>query len=371
MSFFELMNIKHMFYVLSMNRANLIAIISLSTLTGCWAGIPVPVETTAPTSLTEVRYVEVPTGPVVPPRVVEIPVPAATPLNDKIRPRELLPYRPHKHPTKRSLKAAVDQATVDPHEGRFNNGHQIYSYAEGQFYTVFAVPERIVDIQLQPGEELLSANLGDSFRWLYQATQSGAGETARTHVFFKPTEEEISTNLVLTTTKRAYHIELISDPANVPHHSVSWSYPGEQRRDFSRQIAEMYAPGRASHNQPGGGQEGRFTVLGSASESADDALAKLNFNWAIEGGDGQEWLPTEVYDDGARVVLRFAPVMARKQMPVLSLLTAENQVEIVNYIQQGSALIVPYMFDRAVLYMSRDPAQRVFIARTGIWTQGE
>ena len=58
--------------------------------------------------------------------------------------------------------------------------------------------------------------------------------------------------------------------------------------------------------------------------------------------------------------------MARRQMPVLSLLTSNNQIEIVNYIQNGSAIIVPYMFDRALLYMS--PDDRVVITRTGVWT---
>jgi type IV secretion system protein VirB9 len=103
----------------------------------------------------------------------------------------------------------------------------------------------------------------------------------------------------------------------------------------------------------------------------DDALARLNFGWTVEGGKGQWWLPKEIYDDGARVILRFTPDIGRRQMPVLSLLTEDNQIEIVNYIQNGTALIVPYLFDRAMLYMSGEPRDRVIIARTGIWTHGD
>lgn len=329
----------------------------------------------ADSGLREIRYIEVPTGPVTPPRVVEVPAPAPThPLPTDVATAAPAPLAPASLGPKQTLKRALNAATYDDGRGRFVQGRQVYPYFDGAAYAIYATPRRIVDVRLQPGEQILSANAGDTLNWRLEPTLSGAGDSRTVHLFIKPIADESDTNLVVTTDQRTYNLELRVAQAGKPfHHSVSWTYPDDQRAELRSRIEALHQVGRRPRpGEPNGPDvAGRYTVVGNPAESVDEALARLNFGWTVEDGKGQWWLPKEIYDDGARVVLRFAPDITRRQMPVLSLLTDDNQIEIVNYIQNGTALIVPYLFDRAMLYMSGDPRERVIIARTGIWTHGD
>ncbi|MEP1930219.1 MAG: TrbG/VirB9 family P-type conjugative transfer protein, partial [Roseibium sp.] len=321
--------------------------------------------------LKQIRYVTVPTEPVAPPKVIERQAPPTLLIPSKSRAGMPAPRSVAPSPNK-SLQRAISDATMDPDDGKYEDGRQVYRFAEGRFYKVFARPERIVDVQLQPGEQITDIVAGDTFQWMFKFSASGLDAEQRTHFFIKPTADKISTNLVLTTTKRAYHLELSSDEATTPHNAVAWTYPSDEVAAFNSEIAKLYTPGRVHTGQPSERpRTGNYTVSGAPGGAPEDALASLNFNWAIEGDSGQHWLPTEVYDDGNRVVLRFDATMQRRQMPVLSLLTPDNRVEIVNYIQQGTTIIIPYLFDRAVLYISQHPENRVFITRTGLWTKGD
>ncbi len=82
--------------------------------------------------------------------------------------------------------------------------------SEGALFRLFAAPERVSDIALQPGETLTSVAAGDTVRWTVGDTTSGSGETKRTHLLVKPFAAGLSTNLVITTDRRVYHVQLTS-----------------------------------------------------------------------------------------------------------------------------------------------------------------
>ena len=55
-------------------------------------------------------------------------------------------------------------------------------------------------------------------------TQSGAASSAGTHVLVKPIAANLSTNLVISTDRRSYHLELTStEKTYIASHS--WTYP--------------------------------------------------------------------------------------------------------------------------------------------------
>src|SRR3546814_7328427 len=89
------------------------------------------------------------------------------------------------------------------------NAVQVYPYSEGALFRLFAAPERVSDIALQPGETLTSVAAGDTVRWTVGDTASGSGETKRTHLLVKPFAPGLSTNLVITTDRRVYHVQQI------------------------------------------------------------------------------------------------------------------------------------------------------------------
>ncbi|MCQ4504070.1 TrbG/VirB9 family P-type conjugative transfer protein, partial [Vibrio parahaemolyticus] len=90
---------------------------------------------------------------------------------------------------------------------------------------VYAAPGQITNIALEPGESLTGAGpiaAGDTTRWIIGDTESGSGSNRRVHILVKPTRPDISTNLVVTTDRRTYMIELRAREAlYMP--SVAWA----------------------------------------------------------------------------------------------------------------------------------------------------
>ena len=82
-------------------------------------------------------------------------------------------------------------------------------------------------IALEPGESLTGAGpiaAGDTARWIIGDTESGSGVARRVHVLVKPTRADITTNLVITTDRRTYMVELRSgEKPYMP--AVAWAYP--------------------------------------------------------------------------------------------------------------------------------------------------
>ncbi len=69
----------------------------------------------------------------------------------------------------------------------------------------------MTDIALQEGEQLVGSGpvaAGDTVRWMIGDTISGVGATARVHILVKPVRPDITTNLIINTDRRTYHIEL-------------------------------------------------------------------------------------------------------------------------------------------------------------------
>ncbi len=118
-------------------------------------------------------------------------------------------------------------ARVQPRREGYYNAIQIYPWSEGALYQVYAVPGQITDIALEPGESLTGAGpiaAGDTARWIIGDTESGSGVTRRVHILVKPSRPDITTNLIVTTDRRTYMIELRSgEKPYMP--SVAWAYP--------------------------------------------------------------------------------------------------------------------------------------------------
>ena len=104
-------------------------------------------------------------------------------------------------------------ARVQPRREGYYNAIQIYPWSEGALYQVYAVPGQITDIALEPGESLTGAGpiaAGDTARWIIGDTESGSGVTRRVHILVKPSRPDITTNLIVTTDRRTYMLELRS-----------------------------------------------------------------------------------------------------------------------------------------------------------------
>jgi P-type conjugative transfer protein TrbG len=221
---------------------------------------------------------------------------------------------------------------------------QVYPFSDGALYQVYAAPGEITDIALEAGEQLVGSGpvaAGDTVRWVIGDTESGTGANKRIHILLKPTAPNLTTNLVINTDQRTYHLELRSDEKTYMA-SVSWAYPQDELIALRGQnaAAEIAAP--------------------AASGVSIDAL---NFRYRLEG-DNPAWKPLRAFDDGRQVFIEFPSGIAQGEMPPLWVIGPQGEGQLVNYRVRGNYMIVDRLFAAAELKLGADPQQIVRIVRT-------
>jgi type IV secretion system protein TrbG len=281
-----------------------------------------------------------------PVEVVEIPKPLPLPGQLKPMPGKMTAAPEPKDPKERVAKAN-DAARVQPTRHGYLNAVQVYPFADGALYQVYAAPGEVTDIALQQGEQLVGSGpvaAGDTVRWVIGDTESGAGASKRIHILAKPTRPDLVTNLVINTDRRTYLLELRSTEKTYMA-SVSWQYPQDQLIALRRQAeaAEAAAP----------------------IDSGID-IGKLRFRYAIEG-DNPPWRPTQVFDDGSKVYIEFAHGIAQGEMPPLFVIGSDGGTELVNYRARQNYYIVDRLFAAAELRLGGDNQQKVRIVRSDGW----
>ncbi len=227
-------------------------------------------------------------------------------------------------------------ARVEPRREGYYNAIQIYPWSEGALYQVYAAPGQITNIALEPGETLTGAGpiaAGDTARWIIGDTTSGSGATRRVHILVKPTRPDITTNLVVTTDRRTYMIELrAEEEPYMP--AVAWAYP------------QPPATQRATPATP--------TI---------PATSARHYRYGLQG-DSPPWRPVSVFDDGRRVYIVFPAGIVQGEMPPLFVLGADGEPEIANSRIYRNILIVDRIFAAAELRLgSGDRQQTVRIVR--------
>ena len=269
-----------------------------------------------------------------------VPPPQAQPLTRRAPSRAA--RRSHTSAPRDRVGAANAAARVQPEGEQFVNAIQQYAWAPGALYQVYASPGQVTDIALQEGEQLVGTGpvaAGDTVRWLIGDTVSGRGPTARIHILVKPIRSDISTNLVINTDRRTYHIELRANPS-VYMASVSWTYPQDELIAL-RQAQEAEAR--------------------AAPVAANIPIAALNFAYRLTG-DRPAWRPVRVFDDGRQTFVEFPESVAQGEMPPLFALGEGDQAELVNYRVSGRFMVVDRLLDRAELRLGdRRSQQRVEI----------
>lgn len=238
-------------------------------------------------------------------------------------------------PTAR-VENANRAARVEPRKDGYFNAIQIYPWSDGALYQVYAAPGQITDIALEPGETLTGDGpiaAGDTTRWIIGNTQSGTGATQQVHVLVKPTRPDITTNLVITTDRRTYMMELRAD-ASPYMPAVAWSYPQAAAQRATLPAMPVLPPAAARH-----------------------------YRYGLSGGN-PPWRPTSVYDDGRHVYVEFPRGIVQGEMPPIFVIGSEGQAQIVNTRVLNNVLIVDQLFAAAELRLgSGNRPQTVRIVR--------
>ncbi|THV19874.1 P-type conjugative transfer protein TrbG [Peteryoungia ipomoeae] len=203
------------------------------------------------------------------------------------------------------------------------DGKVIFLFGETQ-PSVVCSPLQVCDIELQGGEIVRDVLVGDTVRWKVEPATSGAAGGQAIHLIVKPSEPGLVTSMVVTTSRRTYHIQLKSHPSQYMAR-VGFEYP----EDAATKLADINARVQAM-NGPGGGT----------------APEQLSFSFSMSGN--APWRPKRVYSDGQKTYIQFARSISGQDAPVLFVVSG-GQNRVVNYRMKNDMMIVDYNIDKAVL----------------------
>ena len=323
----------------SLNSSHLLTAFAIAaTLAGCASqGVPPP-------AITLDEPVMAQPLPEPPTPVAVVAVPQVLPMPAQMKPLpEAQDKPPAPEPTDERLRVsrANAEARVAPTREGYVNAIQVWPYTDGALYQVYAAPGRVTVISLQAGEELVTVAAGDTVRWVVGDTSSGSGDALRVNVLVKPVRTGLKTNLVVTTNRRTYLIELTSTE-KAWMASVSWDYPKDRMLALQRQAQAAQT---------------------AAPVDAGLSLERIRFRYAISGST-PPWKPLRAFDDGEKVYIQFPAGIAQGELPPLFVIGAQGDGQLVNYRFRSPYYIVDRLFGAAELRLGADKGDVVRIERT-------
>jgi len=239
------------------------------------------------------------------------------------------------------VSRANAEARIAPTREGYVNAIQVWPFTDGALYQIYAAVGRVTVVALQPGEELVTVAAGDTVRWIVGDTSSGSGDALRVNVMVKPIRSGLKTNLVITTSRRTYLLELTSTEKTWMA-SVSWEYPKDKMLALQRQAQAASA---------------------AAPVDAGLSLEKIRFRYAVSGSN-PPWKPLRAFDDGEKVYIQFPPGIAQGELPPLFVIGAQGDGQLVNYRFRSPYYIVDRLFGAAELRLGGDKGDVVRIERT-------
>lgn len=273
--------------------------------------------------------------------VVAVPEPLALPAQLKPLPEaDTAPTAPEPADEKVRVSRANAEARIAPTREGYVNAIQVWPFTDGALYQVYAAPGRVTVVSLQPGEELVTVAAGDTVRWIVGDTSSGSGDALRVNVLVKPIRSGLKTNLVITTSRRTYLLELTSTE-KAWMASVSWDYPKDRMLALQRQ---SQAASAAAPVDTGLSLEDPLPLRGQRQQSAVEAL--------------------RAFDDGEKVYIQFPHGIAQGELPPLFVIGPQGDGQLVNYRFRPPYYIVDRLFGAAELRLGGDGGDVVRIERT-------
>jgi type IV secretion system protein VirB9 len=177
--------------------------------------------------------------------------------------------------------------------------------------------------------------MGDTARWLLEPAVTGRGANEIQHIIVKPLAVNLTTNMVVTTDRRTYNIQLRSHRSEYMA-QVSFVYP-EEALDKWKHLHQRAEQAKEQQTLP---ETGEY-------------LGNLNFGYSVSGD--APWKPLRVFNDGAKTIIQMPETMAQTEAPTLlairekSGLFADDEQVLVNYRVQSNRFIIDGLPDKVIL----------------------
>ena len=244
------------------------------------------------------------------------------------------------------IREANRKATEGPSPDDYYNAIMTYDYTPGTLYQIYAAPQKLTDIQLQPGERLVGKPAtGDNIRWVLARGTSSSGGTEQQHIYLKPTRPDLETTLCINTDKRSYILELHSyEEAWMA--AVAWRYPQDEIAQLESTLEQRQQ-------------------LAQTTTAASISIDKLNFGYGLAVMAGRPlWVPIQVFDDSHKTYIRFPAAMLDREAPALFVVSSGGDTQLVNYRVKNDTFVVDRLFETAELRVGQQNQEIVRIVRT-------
>lgn len=200
------------------------------------------------------------------------------------------------------------------------NATVVFTYAPEQIYKIYCRRGYLTDLVFKKGETIQFAGGGDTAGW----SVSTSSVDGTPHLYIKPIVETSTTNLIVTTNRRSYHLILHS--ADWYNPMVTWTYAAEDRQ-------ELY-----------GAQQEQISRTGSVNVTG---IEHLDFNYKVKG-KSPAYHPELIFSDGKCVYLKFKK-LPQRQVPIFVNEHGQKTMTLIGYQQQGDYYIINVPFDKAQL----------------------
>lgn len=206
----------------------------------------------------------------------------------------------------------------DAFEAACNGTEIIFPYHANNIYKFYCQEGFLTDVKFEKGETITFVGGGDTSRWKIERATVGSGINIQEHIYIKPNQRGISTNIIVNTSKRTYHLNVIS--ASFYNPSVAWIVEENMEKSAKEQEIDNYM-------------------------KID--TRKLNFNYTFNKKE-ESWAPIRVFDDSKKTYLQMKPDMFSTDAPAFFIID-DGKIALANYRILKGYYIVDRVFKEAVL----------------------
>jgi type IV secretion system protein VirB9 len=231
---------------------------------------------------------------------------------------------------------------IKPKREFYRGGAVVYPYLANRVYQVFTAVEQLTNIQLEPGEELVSPPAsGNTEVFEVGFAYSQENGKQRAQIYIMPFLAGKTTTLFINTNKRTYSFMLYSYQATFMP-LVSFTYPLQMQEAIQRHIA-------SSNND--------IPIAGTITD--------LDFNYDIipHSPYKPRWMPSLVFNDGIKTYIYFPSAGRASYAPVLFEVNSKKERLIVNYRVKGTYYIVDRVLSNAELILDVNEGNVITIKR--------
>lgn len=211
-----------------------------------------------------------------------------------------------------------------PSDGESKGARVTYEYKVDSLFRVNTKLGYVNDIELKPGEMVTHIVGGDTKRWMIDKAVVGNVQ----HVYIKPIESNIETNIIVNTNQRAYRLYVVTGENYDP--LISFTFPDSSSPAYS-------APRRT--------READMDVRLYGKN------INRNYEIRVKKKADKALIPLEIFDDGRQTFIRMSKEN-RYDLPVLYNIDPwdKKNITMVNYRVQGEYFVADGVYPQGRLF---------------------